>query len=188
MGHGGHWSDVLSHGIKLSVLHNHRRRIDHGCRHKTPEAQDSARRGGPNTTNSTNSASDTWRTGAVPELSEVWLPRTDWISGNSMIFSMTCNSGISSTSNKVSHVELRRLSENIDALPPGHYCRNFFNKLSPIRPEKKEDWRVLFDEILLRTHLDQHALHIVRSLIVPGIYSPPPAGGHRSQHGARVQL
>ena len=71
------------------------------------------------------------------------------------------------------HVEHCRLHENIDALPPAHFV-GLLQQIATRPSRNMEDWRVLFDEILLQTHLYQHVLHIVRNLyVVPGIFIPP---------------
>ena len=72
---------------------------------------------------------------------------------------------LSSTSYKVSGVDLCRVHENHRALPPGHVVGLLQQVLT--RPTSRgKHRRVLFDEILLAPDFDYHAVHIVRDLVV----------------------
>ena len=163
MGHGGHWSDVLSHGIKLSVLRNHIRRIDHQCRHKHLR-----RRFGTERWTQHHQFHQLRRRHLANRSSSqtlgslVAVDRLDFWKLNDFLDDLQKWDLEHKVSTWSSAVSLRMLTPFQQGM-----LSNFFNKLSPIWLQNREDWRVLFDEILLRTHLDQHALHLVRSLVVP---------------------
>mmetsp|Transcript_115941 Transcript_115941/g.328109 ORF Transcript_115941/g.328109 Transcript_115941/m.328109 type:complete len:489 (+) Transcript_115941:80-1546(+) len=63
------------------------------------------------------------------------------------------------------HVELLAANEDVHALPPRHLVR-FLQKVVAHPAGDGQDGRVFLDEVFLPPHLDQHALHLVRDLVV----------------------
>merc|ERR1712048_1276166 len=63
------------------------------------------------------------------------------------------------------NVQFVASDQNVHAAPPTHLLR-FFQEVVTHPARDRENGRVLLNEVLLPTNLDQHALHLIRDVIV----------------------